>query len=161
MSKLTHLDETGRVSMVDVSEKKVTSRRAVAEGFVRMSQETFSRVQSDDNPKGNVETTAELAGIMGAKRTADLIPLCHPLPLSKVKLRVMPVPELPGLRVTAETVTRGVTGVEMEALTAVSVSCLTIYDMLKASDKGMEITDIRLLEKQGGKSGDWKAASKS
>ena len=155
MTKLTHLDEQGRVSMVDVSKKTITTRRAVAEGFVRMSQETFEQVQSGDNLKGNVESTAELAGIMGAKRTADLIPLCHPLPLSKVKLRVTPDSKLPGLRVSAETVTRGVTGVEMEALTAVSVACLTIYDMLKALDKAMEITDIRLLEKQGGKSGDW------
>lgn len=160
MTKLTHLDEQGRVSMVDVSKKSITTRRAVAEGFVRMSQETFEQVQSGDNPKGNVETTAELAGIMGAKRTADLIPLCHPLPLSKVKLRVMPDSKFPGLRVSAETVTRGVTGVEMEALTAVSIACLTIYDMLKALDKAMEITDIRLLEKQGGKSGDWDAPSK-
>jgi len=160
MTKLTHLDEQGRVSMVDVSKKTITTRRAVAEGFVRMSQETFEQVQSGDNPKGNVESTAELAGIMGAKRTADLIPLCHPLPLSKVKLRVMPDSKLPGLRVSAETVTRGVTGVEMEALTAVSIACLTIYDMLKALDKAMEITDIRLLEKQGGKSGDWGAPSK-
>ena len=160
MTKLTHLDEDGRISMVDVSDKPVTPRRAVAEGFVLMSQATFNRVQSGENPKGNVETTAELAGIMGAKRTADLIPLCHPLPLSKVKLHVTPEPDLPALRVTAETVTRGVTGVEMEALTAVSVACLTIYDMLKASDKAMQITDIRLLEKQGGKSGDWIALSK-
>ena len=157
MTKLTHLDEQGRISMVDVSEKAVTSRRAVAEGVVRMSEEAFNRVQSSDNPKGNVETTAELAGIMGAKRTSDLIPLCHSLPLSKVKLRVTAEVELPGLRVTAEAVTKGVTGVEMEALTAVSVACLTIYDMLKASDKAMQITDIRLLEKQGGKSGDWVA----
>ena len=159
MTKLTHLDDKGRVSMVDVSDKPITSRRAVAEGIVRMSRETFIRVQSDDNPKGNVETTAELAGIMAAKRTADLIPLCHPLPLSKVKLQVTPEPDLPGLRVSAETVARGVTGVEMEALTAVSVACLTIYDMLKASDKAMQITDIRLLAKQGGKSGDWAASS--
>ena len=159
MTKLTHLDDKGRVSMVDVSDKPITSRRALAEGIVRMSRETFIRVQSDDNPKGNVETTAELAGIMAAKRTADLIPLCHPLPLSKVKLQVTPEPDLPGLRVSAETVARGVTGVEMEALTAVSVACLTIYDMLKASDKAMQITDIRLLAKQGGKSGDWAASS--
>jgi len=126
MTKLTHLDEKGRISMVDVSEKPITSRRAVAEGIVRMSQATFDLVQSDENPKGNVETTAELAGIMGAKRTSDLIPLCHPLPLSKVKLRIMSDPDFPGFRVSAETVTRGVTGVEMEALMAVSVACLTI-----------------------------------
>jgi len=159
MTKLTHLDEKGRVSMVDVSEKPITSRRALAEGIIRMSEEAFNLVQSKDNPKGNVETTAELAGIMGAKRTADLIPLCHPLPLSKVKLQITPVPDLPGFRVSAETRTRGVTGVEMEALTAVSVACLTIYDMLKASDKAIKITDIRLLEKQGGKSGNWMAPS--
>ena len=157
MTKLTHLDDTGRPSMVDISDKRPTSRRAVAEGVIFMSQETFDLVQSDTNPKGNVERTAELAGIMGAKRTADLIPLCHPLPLSKVKVRVTSEPNFPGLRVTAETRTHGTTGVEMEALTAVSVTCLTIYDMLKASDKSMRITDIRLLEKEGGKSGHWKA----
>lgn len=156
MTKLTHLDKHGRVSMVDVSEKPVTSRRAIAEGFVRMSKETFEIVISNENPKGNVETTAELAGIMGAKRTSELIPLCHPLPLSKVKLNVIENAGLPGFRVVAETSSRGVTGVEMEALTAVSVACLTIYDMLKASDKAMQISDIRLLEKHGGKSGSWK-----
>ena len=157
MTKLTHLDDQGRVSMVDVSAKATTARRAVAQGGVQMSAATFALVQSGDNPKGNVETTAELAGIMAAKKTSDLIPLCHPLPLSKVKLRVTPDADLPGLRVTAEVRTLGVTGVEMEALTAVSVACLTIYDMLKASDKAMRITDIVLLEKQGGKSGDWTA----
>ena len=159
MSKLTHLDDQGRVSMVDVSNKTATSRRAVAEGTVLMSEATFARIQSEDNPKGNVETTAELAGIMAAKKTADLIPLCHPLPLSKVKLSVTPDKNLPGFRVTAEVRTLGVTGVEMEALTAVSVACLTIYDMLKAVDKGMQITAISLLEKQGGKSGNWTAPS--
>lgn len=159
MTKLTHLDDQGRVSMVDVSSKAASSRRAIAQGFVLMSEATFARVQSEDNPKGNVETTAELAGIMAAKKTSDLIPLCHPLPLSKVKLRVTPDSELPGLRVTAEVRTLGVTGVEMEALTAVSVACLTIYDMLKAADKAIRITDISLLEKQGGKSGNWTAPS--
>jgi len=157
MTKLIHLDEQGRVSMVDVSEKTATSRRAVAQGFVHMSAETFALVQSGDNPKGNVETTAELAGIMAAKKTSDLIPLCHPLPLSKVKVSITPDADLPGLCVTAEVRTLGVTGVEMEAVTAVSAACLTIYDMLKASDKAMRITDICLLEKQGGKSGDWTA----
>ncbi|MEP4052161.1 MAG: cyclic pyranopterin monophosphate synthase MoaC [Litorimonas sp.] len=157
MTKLTHLDDQGRVSMVDVSDKKTTSRRAVAEGTVLMSSETFALFQSGENPKGNVETTAELAGIIAAKKTSDLIPLCHPLPLSKVKLHIDPDESLPGVRVTGEVRTLGVTGVEMEALTAVSVACLTIYDMLKASDKGMRITDIALLEKQGGKSGDWVA----
>jgi cyclic pyranopterin phosphate synthase len=157
MTELTHLDAQGRVSMVDVSEKTVTSRRALAQGFVRMSEKTFALVQSGENPKGNVETTAELAGIMAAKKTSDLIPLCHPLPLSKVKVNITPDADLPGFHVTAEVRTLGVTGVEMEALTAVSAACLTIYDMLKASDKAMRIMDISLLEKQGGKSGDWTA----
>lgn len=157
MTSLTHIDEAGRVSMVDVSDKEVTSRRALAEGYVRMSPATFDYLHSDGNPKGSVETTAELAGIMGAKRTADLIPLCHPLPLSRVKIGIFEDADLPGLRVTAETKTSGVTGVEMEALTAVSVACLTIYDMLKASDKSMIIQDVRLLEKDGGKSGTWRA----
>lgn len=157
MTKLTHLDDAGCVSMVDVSDKAVTARRAVAAGAVIMSEKTFARLQSGDNPKGNVETTAELAGIMAAKRTSELVPLCHPLPLSKVKVKITHNAELPGVNVEAEVRTRGVTGVEMEALTAVSVACLTIYDMLKASDKAMRITDIALLEKQGGKSGDWVA----
>jgi cyclic pyranopterin phosphate synthase len=157
MTELTHLDAQGRVSMVDVSEKTVTSRRALAQGFVRMSEKTFALVQSGENPKGNVETTAELAGIMAAKKTSDLIPLCHPLPLSKVKVNITPDADLPGFHVTAEVRTLGVTGVEMEALTAVSAACLTIYDMLKAADKAMRIMDISLLEKQGGKSGDWTA----
>lgn len=157
MTKLTHLDGEGRVSMVDVSQKDATSRRAIAEGSVSMAEETFRLVASEENPKGNVETTAELAGIMAAKRTSDLIPLCHPLPLTRVKLAVLLDPDLPGYRVKAEAKTRGVTGVEMEALTAVSVACLTIYDMLKASDKSMRIANIRLLEKSGGKSGDWSA----
>jgi len=159
MTKLTHLDGQGRVAMVDVSEKTATNRRALAQGFVHMSAETFALVQSGENPKGNVETTAEIAGIMAAKKTSDLIPLCHPLPLSKVKICITPEKSLPGLRVTAEVRTRGVTGVEMEALTAVSAACLTIYDMLKASDKAMRISEIALLEKQGGKSGDWTAPS--
>ncbi|WP_427450077.1 cyclic pyranopterin monophosphate synthase MoaC [Litorimonas sp. WD9-15] len=155
MTKLTHLDEQGRAAMVDISGKAVTSRHAVAEGFVRMTSETFELVRSGANPKGNVETISELAGIMGAKRTSDLIPLCHPLPLSKVKVRIALETDLPGLRVSGEVSTDGKTGVEMEALTAVSVACLTIYDMLKAADKTMEIGGIRVLEKQGGKSGDW------
>lgn len=158
MSKLTHLDQQGRAAMVDISGKAVTSRQALAEGHVRMALETLALVQSGANPKGNVENVAELAGIMGAKRTSDLIPLCHPLSLSKVKVRISVDKNLPGLKVTAEVKTDGKTGVEMEALTAVSVACLTIYDMLKAADKMMEISGIRVLEKQGGKSGDWSAA---
>lgn len=155
MTELTHLDAQGRAAMVDISEKAVTARRALAEGFVRMSPATLALVQSGANPKGHVESIAELAGIMGAKRTSDLIPLCHPLPLTKVKLRITMDENLPGLRVRAETKTDGKTGVEMEALTAVSTACLTIYDMLKAADKQMVIGGIRVLEKQGGKSGDW------
>jgi cyclic pyranopterin phosphate synthase len=160
MTALTHIGDDGRAAMVDVSHKAITARRALAVGHVRMSDQTFELLQSGGNPKGSVENVAELAGIMGAKRTSDLIPLCHPLPLSKVKVTIESAPTLPGLRVSAETKTRGVTGVEMEALTAVSVACLTIYDMLKASDKLMVIEGIRLLEKDGGKSGAWRAPEK-
>ena len=155
MSKLTHFDETGRAAMVDVSSKAVTNRKAIAIGHVKMSSETLALVQKGDNKKGDVFLVAELAGIMGAKRTSDLIPLCHPLPLSKVNVRIEISDSLPGLTVSAETKTSGQTGVEMEALTAVSIACLTIYDMLKAVDKHMIIGDIMLVEKLGGKSGDW------
>lgn len=157
MPKLTHIDETGRAAMVDVSDKSVTSRRAVASGSVKMSQATLDLVKAGDNKKGHVQSVAELAGIMGAKKTSDLIPLCHPLPLSKVNVRIIIEDDLPGLTVTAETKTTGQTGVEMEALTAVSIACLTIYDMLKAAEKGMVIGEIKLLQKTGGKSGDWTA----
>jgi len=157
MSNLTHIDETGRAAMVDVSGKSITSRRALAQGHVKMSQAVLDKVRSGENKKGHVQNMAELAGIMGAKRTSDLIPLCHPLPLSKVNVRIEIDAALPGLHVTAETKTTGQTGVEMEALTAVSVTCLTIYDMLKATDKSMVIGEIKLLEKSGGKSGEWKA----
>ena len=155
MSKLTHFDETGRAAMVDVSGKAVTSRKAIAVGQVKMAPETLALVQKGGNKKGDVFSVAELAGIMGAKKTSDLIPLCHPLPLSKVNVRIEIDEKLPGLTVSAETKTNGQTGVEMEALTAVSVACLTIYDMLKAADKSMIIGDILLTEKQGGKSGSW------
>lgn len=154
-SKLTHFDADGRAVMVDVGGKAVTDRRAVASGSVSMAKETLALVLDGVAKKGDVITVAELAGIMGAKRTAELIPLCHPLPLSKVKVSITPDEALPGLQVTAETKTSGQTGVEMEALTAVSISCLTIYDMLKAADKAMVIGDIRLEKKTGGKSGDW------
>jgi len=157
MSELTHIDDTGRAAMVDVSDKAVTARRALAEGYVKMSRTTLSLVQSGQNKKGHVQSVAEIAGIMGAKRTSDLIPLCHPLPLSKVNLRIEIDDNLPGLHVLAETKTTGQTGVEMEALTAVSTACLTIYDMLKAADKAMIINGVRLLEKSGGKSGSWSA----
>lgn len=155
MSGLTHIDETGRAHMVDVSQKAVTAREAVAEGFVRMAPETLALALSGDAKKGDVRATAEIAGIMAAKRTSELIPLCHPLALSKVEVRVAPGDG--GLSVTARVRTTGQTGVEMEALTAVSVACLTIYDMLKAAEKGMVIEAVRLMAKSGGASGDWSA----
>jgi cyclic pyranopterin phosphate synthase len=153
VSKLTHIDETGRANMVDVADKAVTAREALAEGFVRMDAATLALALSGDAKKGDVRATAEIAGIMAAKKTADLIPLCHPLALSKVEVRVEPGEG--GLSVTARVRTTGQTGVEMEALTAVSVACLTVYDMLKAADKAMTIENVRLLTKTGGKSGDW------
>ena len=156
MSKLTHIDETGRAHMVDVSDKAVTSREASAEGFVRMDAATLALALSGDAKKGDVRAVAEIAGIMAAKKTADLIPLCHPLALSKVEVRVEPAEG--GMSVTARVKTSGQTGVEMEALTAASVACLTVYDMLKAADKGMTIETVRLLTKSGGKSGDWARA---
>ncbi|MEM7489659.1 MAG: cyclic pyranopterin monophosphate synthase MoaC [Pseudomonadota bacterium] len=157
MTGLSHFDADGAAHMVDVSAKPDTKRVAVAEGRVRMSPETLEIVRSGRAEKGDVAGVARLAGIMGAKRTADLIPLCHPLALSRVALDVEPDAELPGLRVRATVATTGPTGVEMEALTAVSVACLTIYDMAKAVQKDMEIGGIRLLSKTGGKSGDWTA----
>jgi cyclic pyranopterin phosphate synthase len=155
VSRLTHIDETGRARMVDVSDKPATARKAVAAGFLRMSPETLELALSGGGKKGDVRAAAEIAGVMAAKRTAELIPMCHPLALSKVEVRV----ELAegGLAVTARVKTTGPTGVEMEALTAVSVACLTLYDMLKAAEKGMVIEAVRLLEKTGGKSGGWKA----
>ncbi|MCC7267900.1 MAG: cyclic pyranopterin monophosphate synthase MoaC [Caulobacteraceae bacterium] len=155
MSRLTHIDETGRARMVDVSDKAVTAREAVAVGRVRMSPETLQLALSGEGKKGEVRAVAEIAGVMAAKRTAELIPLCHPLALSKVEVRVEPFDE--GLEVTARVRTSGQTGVEMEALTAVSVACLTLYDMLKAAEKGMVIEAVRLMEKSGGASGDWRA----
>ncbi|WP_299813203.1 cyclic pyranopterin monophosphate synthase MoaC [uncultured Jannaschia sp.] len=157
MSRLTHFDEAGAAHMVDVSGKATTDRVAVAEGWVRMSAKTLDIVRSGSAKKGDVIGVARLAGIMGAKRTADLVPLCHPLPLSKVALDLVPDDTLPGLRITATVATAGRTGVEMEALTAVSVACLTVYDMAKAVQKDMEIGGLRLLSKSGGKSGDWSA----
>ncbi len=152
MSKLTHIDNTGRAAMVDVSEKAVTTRIAVAQGTVTMRADTLALVKSGQTKKGSVQAISEIAGIIGAKKTSDLIPLCHNLPLSKVRVNIDIDDTLPGLRVVAETKTSGQTGVEMEALTAVSVACLTIYDMLKAAQKDMVIGDIKLLEKSGGKS---------
>ena len=152
---LTHFDASGQAHMVDVSDKAVTTREAVAEGCVAMSPETLALAQGGA-AKGDVMGVARLAGIMAAKRTADLIPLCHPLPITKVALDLTPDPDLPGIRVTATVRTTGQTGVEMEALTAVSVACLTVYDMLKAAQKSMTIEGIRLVRKSGGKSGDYK-----
>ena len=154
---LTHFDDQGHAHMVDVSAKAVTDRVAVAEGFVTMTPETLALITEGRAKKGDVLGVARLAGIMAAKRTADLIPLCHPLPLTRVALDLMPDAALPGVRVTATVKTAGVTGVEMEALTAVSVACLTVYDMLKAAQKSMEIGGIRLLRKDGGKSGLYEA----
>ena len=154
MSKLTHIDSEGRARMVDVTGKPDTVREAVATGLVRMDAETRALALSGEARKGDVRATAEIAGVMAAKQTASLIPLCHPLVLSKVEVSVTPHDE--GLAVSARVKTTGPTGVEMEALTAVSVACLTIYDMLKAVDKGMVIEAVRLEEKTGGKSGEWK-----
>ncbi|MEO5773324.1 MAG: cyclic pyranopterin monophosphate synthase MoaC [Sphingomicrobium sp.] len=155
MTKLTHLDDNGRARMVDVSGKDVTSRTAAATGTLICTGETLELVRSGRTPKGAVIATAELAGVMAAKRTAELIPLCHPLPLTKADVSIAADSALPGFRVSAEVKTNGVTGVEMEALTAVSVACLTLFDMLKAVDRTMMIGNIAVVLKTGGKSGDW------
>jgi cyclic pyranopterin phosphate synthase len=155
MSDLTHLDEQGRARMVDVSGKNSTVRAATARGTLCCALDTIEKVRADAVPKGSVISTAELAGVMAAKRTADLIPLCHPLPLSNVDVRIQIDDSLPGFRVHAEARTNARTGVEMEALTAVSVACLTLFDMLKAIDRTMIIGGIEVMSKSGGKSGDW------
>ncbi|MBB3773898.1 cyclic pyranopterin phosphate synthase [Angulomicrobium tetraedrale] len=152
---LTHLDATGAANMVDVADKAVTDRVAIAEGAVRMQAETLALILSGNAKKGDVIGTARLAGIMAAKRTHELIPLCHALLLSKVAVEIEPDDALPGLVVRASVRTSGQTGVEMEALTAVSVACLTVYDMAKAVDRGMCIDAVRLIEKSGGRSGHW------
>jgi cyclic pyranopterin monophosphate synthase len=154
MNRLTHIDAEGRARMVDVSAKDVTAREAVAEGFIRMAPETLELAVSGTGKKGDVRAVAEIAGVMAAKKTADLIPLCHPLALSKVEVSVTAAEG--GMAVTARVKTTGQTGVEMEALTAVSVALLTLYDMLKAADKGMTIEAVRLIEKTGGASGDFR-----
>jgi cyclic pyranopterin monophosphate synthase len=154
---LTHLDSSGQANMVDVSAKAVTERVATAEGCVVMRPETLALVQAGEAKKGDVLGTARLAGIMAAKRTHDLIPLCHPLLISKVAVDIAPDPDLPGVRVSATVKVSGQTGVEMEALTAVSVACLTVYDMVKAVDRGMRIEGLRVVEKTGGASGTYKA----
>ena len=152
-SDLTHFDDQGHAHMVDVGAKPVTDRIATAEGRIVMTAQTLALITEGRAKKGDVLGVARLAGIMAAKKTSDLIPLCHPLPITKVAVDLVPDAALPGVRVTATVKTSGVTGVEMEALTAVSVACLTVYDMLKAVEKGMQIEGIRLLLKDGGKSG--------
>ncbi|WP_321362928.1 cyclic pyranopterin monophosphate synthase MoaC [uncultured Celeribacter sp.] len=153
MAELTHFDGEGHAHMVDVSGKPVTDRLATAESAVKMTPETLALVTDGTAKKGDVLGVARLAGIMGSKRTSDLIPLCHPLPITKVTLDLEPDTTLPGIRIRATVKTSGQTGVEMEALTAASVAALTVYDMLKAAEKGMEIVQTRLLRKEGGKSG--------
>jgi cyclic pyranopterin monophosphate synthase len=157
MAELTHITSDGAAHMVDVSGKAVTTRSATAIGAVKMLASTLDTILKGNAAKGDVIATARIAGIMAAKRTSDIIPLCHPLMIAKVTLEIEPDADLPGLRVAATVKVEGKTGVEMEALTAASVACLTIYDMAKALEKGMVITEIRLTDKTGGKSGDWKS----
>jgi cyclic pyranopterin phosphate synthase len=154
--KLSHLDEAGRARMVDVGDKPESARTAVADGVVRMSHEAFDLLARRAVAKGDVLTVAEVAGVMGAKRTGELIPLCHPLRLDLVSGEARLEPELPGVRVTARARVTGRTGVEMEALTAVSVACLTVYDMMKAVDREIIIDQVKLLSKTGGTRGDWR-----
>ena len=156
-SSLTNLDSSGEARMVDVSAKQPTLRIAVAAGQVRMLPATLAAIEAGNAPKGDVLGTARLAGIMAAKQTSQLIPLCHPLPLQKVEVQIVADPQLPGYQIQAEVKTKAETGVEMEALTAVSVAALTLYDMAKALEKSMQIEAIRLVSKTGGKSGDYSA----
>ena len=161
MSKLSHIDETGAARMVDVSDKAVTARTAIAEGFVAMALATLDLIETGTAKKGDVLATARIAGIMAAKRTHELIPLCHPLAISKATVAFETSREPVGVHVTAEVKVAGQTGVEMEALTAVAVACLTIYDMLKAADKAMRIEAIALVEKTGGRSGPFRAGPRA
>ena len=156
MAKLTHLDSEGRARMVDVSDKPSTERLAVAEGRIVMQPATLQLALTGAGKKGDVRSVAEIAGVMAAKRTSDLIPMCHPLAIASAKVEVSPSPDGSGLSVTARVKTTGPTGVEMEALTAASVALLTLYDMLKAADKAMTIEGVRLIEKSGGASGDFR-----
>ncbi len=156
--RLTHLDADGRAAMVDVGAKPDTERVAVATGLIRMAPATLGLITAGGLPKGDVLAVARIAGIQAAKRTSDLIPLCHPLPLTQVVVDLTPEPDAPGLRATATVRTRGKTGVEMEALAAVSVALLTVYDMAKGVERGMEITGVGLVEKRGGARGDWRRA---
>jgi cyclic pyranopterin phosphate synthase len=152
---LTHLDQAGQASMVDVGDKQETRRQAIAIGHIRMKAETLSTIEAGNMKKGDVVGTARIAGIMAAKRTHELVPLCHPLALSSINVEIEADSGLPGLRVKSTVSLKGKTGVEMEALTATSVTCLTLYDMAKAIDKTMKIGGIQLIAKSGGKSGDW------
>jgi len=156
-TRLSHLNDRGEARMVDVSDKGVTTRTALAEGFVSMGAETLGMILDGTAPKGDVLATARIAGIAAAKKTADLIPLCHPLPLTQVTVDFTPSSDPCGIRVEATAKVDGKTGVEMEALTAVTVACLTLYDMCKAVDRAMSFSDIRLVEKTGGRSGDYRA----
>ncbi|MBD1914029.1 MULTISPECIES: cyclic pyranopterin monophosphate synthase MoaC [unclassified Leptolyngbya] len=156
-NSLTHLDAQGQAQMVDVSAKAQTVREAIASGLVRMQSTTLETIQSGNAPKGDVLGTARIAGIMAAKQTSQLIPLCHPLPLQKVEVQITPDFDLPGYRIQATVRTKAETGVEMEALTAVSIAALTLYDMAKALEKSMQIESIHLVSKTGGKSGDYRA----
>lgn len=157
MTSLTHQDDAGRPRMVDVGDKQESRRTAVAEGMILMVPETLAMLQQGRTPKGDPLLVAQIAGIQAAKRTAELIPLCHPLPLTSVDLELTPDPDLPGVRAVARARVTGRTGVEMEAMTAVSVALLTVYDMLKGAEREMQIEGIRLLRKSGGRSGDWSA----
>ena len=160
-TKLTHLAEDGSASMVDVGDKAETVREAIAEGTITMKPETLELIRQGDMKKGDVIGVARIAGIMAAKQTSNLIPLCHPLMLTKIAVDIEEDASLPGLRVQSTVRLSGNTGVEMEALTACSVACLTIYDMAKAADKGMEIGGIKLIKKTGGKSGEWTAGNEA
>lgn len=159
MSTLSHVDEAGRAHMVDVTAKADTARVATAEGRLLCARETVELVARGEAPKGAVVQTAELAGVMGAKQTSSLIPLCHPLLLSGIDVKIVADADLPGFRVAASVKTKGQTGVEMEALTAVSVACLTLFDMLKAVDRSMRIEGVRVVLKTGGRTGEWQAAA--
>ena len=156
MSELTHVDPEGRARMIDVGAKTETSRTAIASGSISMQSETLDAIERNALAKGDAIVAARIAGVVAAKRTAELIPLCHPIALTDAGVELKLDPALPGVRVTAWASTRGRTGVEMEALTAATVALLTIYDMAKALDRGMEISDVRLTEKSGGRSGEWK-----
>lgn len=160
-SSLSHLNDRGEVQMVDVSAKKTTRREAIAVGKVIMSVETLATIEAGNAPKGDVLVTAKIAGIMAAKQTANLIPMCHPLPIHKIEVEITPNTALPGYEIQATVAIKAETGVEMEALTAVSVAALTLYDMAKALEKSIQISEIRLLSKTGGKSGNYFAGGKS